>query len=316
MIGVAVVVCIQQKQVTGLWCVAVRICVIPCAAVAVLWYRACGYSCVAQTEVCELGGPVIPVWVVCPCTVASVAVDGLSILCHCVVGCAFCVSGLGLSDGCQVCTPVTCKCHTAYCGLPYISIFYVCIRIGVAGKGMGVFLFAADQFFFITFCCVAVAIVFLLTTDQLFLFLITFCCVVVSTFALLHTAGKPFLCGIAAVYFTMYMVRICIWAGQNLFFCIAGFCVLVTIGFGSLTDQSFHFSVTGFRMLVGSLALLLTTDQFVLIAVLCMGMLLFATVGIRLCGQCREDQCIDSTKNHQTGKDAYCLLPALPPAIL
>ena len=242
--------------------------------------------------------------------------DGLSILCHCVVGCAFCVSGLGLSDGCQVCPPVTCKCDAAYCGLPYISIFYVCIRIGVAGKGMGVFLFAADQFFFITFCCVAVAIVFLLTTDQLFLCLITLCCVVVSTFALLHTAGKLFLCGIAAVYFTMYMVRICIWAGQNLFFCIAGFCVLVTIGFGSLTDQSFHFSVTGFRMLVGSLALLLTTDQFVLIAVLCVGMLLFATVDICLCGQCREDQCIDRAENHQTGKDAYCLLPAFPPAIL
>lgn len=181
---------------------------------------------------------------------------------------------------------------------------------------MGVFLFAADQLFFITFCCVAVAIVFLLTTDQLFLFLITFCCVVVSTFALLHTAGKPFLCGIAAVYFTMYMVRICIWAGQNLFFCIAGFCVLVTIGFGSLTDQSFHFSVTGFRMLVGSLSLLLSADQFFLIACICVGMLLFATVGIRLCGQCREDQCIDSTKNHQTGKDTYCLLPAFPPAIL
>ena len=73
---------------------------------------------------------------------------------------------------------------------------------------------------------------------------------------------------------------------------------------------------SGFRMLVGSLALLLTTDQFVLIAVLCVGMLLFATVDICLCGQCREDQCIDRAENHQTGKDAYCLLPAFPPAIL
>lgn len=132
------------------------------------------------------------------------------------------------------------------------------------------------------------AIVFLLTTDQLFLFLITFCCVVVSTFALLHTAGKLFLCGIAAVYFTMYMVRICICASQNLFFCIAGFCVLVSLGFRGLTDQSIHFLITVIRMMVGSLALLLAADQFVLIAVLCMGMLLFATVGICLCGQCRE----------------------------
>ena len=44
-----------------------------------------------------------------------------------------------------------------------------------------------DQLFFITFCCVAVTIVFLLAADQLFLFLIAFCCVVVSTFALLYT---------------------------------------------------------------------------------------------------------------------------------
>ena len=114
----------------------------------------------------------------------------------------------------------------------------------------------------------------------------------------------------------MYMALFFICASQNLFFCIAGFCVLVTIGFGSLTDQSFYFSVTVIRMMVGFLSLLLSADQFVLIARICVGMLLFATVGIRLCGQCWEDQCIDSTENHQTGKDAYCLLPAFPPAIL
>ena len=316
MVGIAVQVCIQQEQVTGLWCVAVQNCVIPCAAVTVLWNYACWYSCVAQAEVCELGGPVITVWVVCPCAVAGVAMDGLSILCYCVVGCALCVSGLGLSDGYQVCTPVACKCYTAYCVLPYISILYVCIRVGVAGKCMGVFLFTADQLFFITFCCVAVAIVFLLATNQLFLCLITLCCVVMSTLAFLHTAGKLFLCGIATVKFTMYMTLICIRTGQNLFFCIAGFCVLVTIRFGSRTDQSFHFSVTVVRMMVGSLAFLFTADQFVLIACFCVGMLLFATVGICLCGQYWEDQCIDRAENHQTGKDAYCLLPAFPPAIL
>ena len=92
--------------------------------------------------------------------------------------------------------------------------------------------------------------------------------------------------------------------------------MLVSIGFRDLTDQSFYFSVTVIRMMVGSLSLLLAADQFVLIAVLCVGMLLFATVDICLCGQCREDQCIDRAKNHQTGKDAYCLLPAFPPAIL
>ena len=316
MVGAAVQVCIQQEQVTGLWCVAIRICVIPCAAVAVLWNCACGYSCVAQTEICELGGPVIPVWVICPCAVAGVAVDGLSVLCYCVVSCALCVSGLGLGNGCQICTPVTCKCDAAYCVLPYISILYVCIRIGVAGKCMGVFLFAADQLFFITFCCVAVTIVFLLAADQLFLFLIAFCCVVVSTFALLYTAGKLFLCGIAAVKLTMYMALFFICASQNLFFCITGICVLVSLGFRGLTDQSIHFLITVIRMMMGSLSLLLSADQFFLIARICVGMLLFATVGIRLCGQCREDQCIDSTKNHQTGKDTYCLLPAFPPAIL
>lgn len=73
-VGATVQVCIQQEQVTGLWCVAIRICVIPCTAITVLWNCACGYSCVAQTEVSELGGPVVPIWVVCPCTVAGVAV--------------------------------------------------------------------------------------------------------------------------------------------------------------------------------------------------------------------------------------------------
>ena len=181
---------------------------------------------------------------------------------------------------------------------------------------MGVFLFAADQLFFIAFCCVAVAIVFLLATDQLFLFLITFCCVVVSTFALLHTADKLFLCGIATVKLTMYMALFFICASQNLFFCITGICVLMSIGFRSLTDQSVYFPVTVIRMMVGSLSLLLAADQLLLIAVLCVGMLLLTAVGVRLGGQCREDQCIDSTKNHQTGKNTYCLLPAFTPAIL
>ena len=46
-VGAAVAVCIQKEQVAGFRCVAIRNCIVPCAAVAVLRYCACWYSCVA-----------------------------------------------------------------------------------------------------------------------------------------------------------------------------------------------------------------------------------------------------------------------------
>ena len=72
--------------------------------------------------------------------------DGLSVLCYCIVGCALCVSVLGLGDGCKVCTPVSCECNTAYSSLPYIAVFYICVRVGVAGKDVFVFLPQTSSF--------------------------------------------------------------------------------------------------------------------------------------------------------------------------
>ena len=45
-VGAAVAVCVQKEQVAGFRCVAIRNCIVPCAAVAVLRYCACWYSCV------------------------------------------------------------------------------------------------------------------------------------------------------------------------------------------------------------------------------------------------------------------------------
>ena len=46
-VGAAVAVCVQKEQVAGFRCVAIRNCIVPCAAVAVLRYCVCWYSCVA-----------------------------------------------------------------------------------------------------------------------------------------------------------------------------------------------------------------------------------------------------------------------------
>ena len=91
--------------------------------------------------------------------------DGLSVLCYCIVGCALCVSVLGLGDGCKVCTPVSCECNTAYSSLPYIAVFYICVRVGVAGKDVFVFFFAADKFFLIAVVCVLMSFVILLWAE-------------------------------------------------------------------------------------------------------------------------------------------------------
>ena len=83
---------------------------------------------------------------------------------------------------------------------------------------------------------------------------------------------------VASVDVIMYVVGICICAGQDLFFCVAVVCVLMSVGFGRCTDKNLFFPVTVIRMLVGTFSFFFAANQLLLIAVLCMCMFFFSTV--------------------------------------
>ena len=128
--------------------------------------------------------------------------------------------------------------------------------------------------FLIAVVCVLMSIVLFLSADE-FSGLVALFCVVMGTLSFFFATGEFSLSCVASVDVIMYVVGICICAGQDLFFCVAVVCVLMSVRFGRCTDKNRFFPVTFIRMMMCTFSFFFATDQLLLIAVLYMCMFFF-----------------------------------------
>ena len=140
----------------------------PCVTVRGLRHLLSGDLCIVQAEVYKHGTPVL-IRLTVPCAITGVALDGLSILLYRIVLCTFHVIDLCFGDCQQILCPIPGQFYILKCLFPVRSALHLSLRIGSAGKHMGMFRLFADQLHFpalIRMSMNSFCLCLLLTADQ------------------------------------------------------------------------------------------------------------------------------------------------------
>ena len=214
---------------------------------------------------------------------------------HHVVSCALRITKLGLCNGNQIVSPVARQICFRDAAAPYRRTLNICIRIGVADKGMLVFFFLTNQGFLIAGIFMNMAFRpfrsgnLILSTGQNALFLIT-CLCVRMTYGFFLSTDQITICVIAVIPMCM-PGRFALTAGENLLCRVAIICVCMgrcdRCGFSFFQSADQHLFIAFVRMLMG----------------------FFPAIGVARHGKRRKNQRIGRAEHNDAGQYGHDLLP-------